>query len=288
MKNYGFIQPKIEREHYVLGNTNVPFKVIKPSGDWRGDRLPKRETQVFPTFDTFNCTSFNTLNQIEQYLYEVFGIDENYSDRWLGIIAGTKPPGNDPHVVYEAIRKYGLIPESMLPYTEDIKTAEEYFSFKGLTQEQVDKCYEEGIKWLEKFDFKHEWVFDPNASKEEKEMNLKASLKVSPLAFAVYAWATDENGVYIRLGQDTHWTTCFCIDDLQRVFDSYDPYEKNVQQEIYWAKRIYIGMKQNSKLMQLAIAGGYTNDGDTVKVFNTKEHYKFIRFWLSIIKAIFK
>lgn len=240
--NYGFIQPKIEREHYVLGGSNVPFVVLKEDGDWRATALPVKELQA-KKFDTYNCTSFNTLNQIEQYMFVRFGVNVNYSDRWLGIIAGTKPPGNDPHVVMEAIRKYGLIPEEMLPYSDDLETVEEYYSFKGLSQQQIDNLYAEGRKWFEAWDFKHEWCFTPDMPEDEKLVNIKASLKVSPLSLAVYAWYADNRGVYVRMGSDSHWTTCMCFDDFLKVYDSYEPFEKDVEQTIFYAKRINIEKK---------------------------------------------
>lgn len=237
--NYGFIKPTIEKEHYVLGNSNVPFVVLKEDGDWRSNSLPLKETQV-KNFDTYNCTSFNTANQIEQYMYVAFGEKVNYSDRWIGIIAGTKPPGNDPHLIYQAIRKYGLIPEEMLPYSDDLQNVDEYYSFKGA---DMEKCYAEGRKWLEKYDFKHEWCFTPDMPEDEKINNLKASLKVSPVSLAVYAWYKDNRNVYVRMGEDTHWTCCLAFTDFQKIFDSYDPYEKDVEQIIYYAKRIHIEKK---------------------------------------------
>lgn len=246
--NYGFIQPKIEKEHYVLGNSNVPFKVLRPDADWRSTDRPQKEFQA-KKFDTYNCTSFNSLNQVEQYMFVAFGEKVNYSDRWLGIIAGTKPPGNDPHVVYEAIRKYGLVLEESLPYSDDLETVEEYYSFKGLSQEQIDNLYAEGRKWLEKHDFKHEWCFTPDMPEDEKKLNLKASLKVSPVSLAVYAWFQDERGVFTRLGQDTHWTCCLAYTDYEKIFDSYEPFEKDVEQTVYYAKRIHIAKKtQQTKL----------------------------------------
>lgn len=234
--NYGFIAPKIDHTAFVLGQGNVPFKLLKPDGDWR-DVKHVKEYQSRPEFDTYNCTGYNSLNQVEQYELVAFGELNNYSDRWLGIIAGTKPPGNDPHTVYEAIRKYGLIPDEMLPFTDDITNVDEYYSFKGGNEEA---CYAEGRKWLEKKRLYHEYAFSSDMTKDEKDNNMKVALKYSPLAIAVYAWVQDENGIYIRLGSDTHWTTLPAFKEYQYVYDSYDPVDKVVNQEIYWCKRIHI------------------------------------------------
>lgn len=235
----GFVEPVITPEQYVLGAGQVPLSPLKMDSDW-SDVKHVKEYQNKPSFDTFNCTGFNALNHTEHYELVAFGELKNYSDRWLGIIAGTRPPGNDPQTVYEAIRKYGLIPEEMLPFTDDIKNVDEYYSFKG---GNMEKCYAEGRRWLEKYDFKHEWVFDRNDSLSTKISNMQYALKYSPLAIAVYAWATDDKGVYVRRGVDVHWTSMYALKDYMKIFDSYDPIEKDVEQEIYYCKRIHMEKK---------------------------------------------
>ena len=244
MNNYGFLKPKIEKEHYVLGQGNVPFQILQPLGDW-SDSLPEGEAQSIPSFDTYNCTGFNSSNQIEQYMFKAFDIKANYSDRWIGIIAGTDPAkgGNDPHTVYEAIRKNGLIPEEILPFSSDITTAEEYFSFKGANREA---CYIEGRKWLSQYDFKHEWVFTTEQPLDEKINNIKVALKYSPLAISVFAWVKDARDIYISLGEPNHWTSMYAQKDFSNIFDSYFPWTKVVEQNIMYCKRISISKKKIS------------------------------------------
>lgn len=241
MKNTGFIRPQIAKEHWVLGGSGMPFIEYRKDGDWTYD-LPLKEPQRI-VFDTYNCTSFGTLSQIEAYMYQVHGMKVNYSDRWLGIVACTRPPGNDPHVVYEAIRKHGLIPEEMLPFSEDLSTVEEYYSFKGADEAA---CREAGQKWLQEWDFQHEWVNTEVGDIEERMHNLKVALKSSPVALAVYAWREDNRNIYVKFGPENHWTLLAKFDDLQRVFDSYDPYEKDVEQDIWFAKRIYITKREQN------------------------------------------
>ena len=106
--NYGFKAPKLDKEQYILGQGKVALSILQKNGDWT-KCLPVIEKQHTPNFDTYNCTGFGATNQIEMYMFKKFGVKVNYSDRWVGIIAGTDPKqgGNDPHTVYEAIRKYG-------------------------------------------------------------------------------------------------------------------------------------------------------------------------------------
>src|SRR3990167_7768114 len=99
----------------------------------------------------------------------------NFSDRFLGIVAETKPPGNDPHKVAEAIRHNGLIQEELLPFNENLlSTVEEYFSFKGADEQ---KCRKEGLKFLDDFEILHEWVWQGNISKEERIAKMKECLR---------------------------------------------------------------------------------------------------------------
>lgn len=246
VKQYGFIKPTIDHTHYIFGGSTVPEKVLQEDGDWES-ALAQKDIQNI-SFDTFNCTGFNTLKQIQTYLSIAFNDTTNYSDRWLGIIAGTKPPGNNPQTVYEAIRKYGLIPESMLPWDIFLQSVDEYYSFKGADKEA---CYAAGREWLRKYDFKHEWVFHPSQPDDEKIRAMKQTLTYSPLALAVYAWETDERGIYIRNGEDCHWTFMYCFDDIQRVMDSYEPLQKNVSQSIFYCKRIHIDKRVQEEMTSL-------------------------------------
>jgi hypothetical protein len=237
-KNYGLVLKPIndDKQAFILGSSAMPFTIRQADGNWK-PHLPTGENQSGMN-ETFNCTSFNTLNQIEVYMKAVFGEEVNYSDRFIGICAGTKPPGNDPHTVYEAIRKHGLIPESMLPFI-DART-DQYYSFKGADEAA---CRKAGKEWLEKYELLHEWAFGDGYTWEERKNNMRVALKSSPLAIAVYAWTQDSLGHYVSWGQENHWTMCYSLDDLERVFDSYEPFMKNVNQEISYCKRIEIKKK---------------------------------------------
>lgn len=242
MRTNGFIKPIIDRTHYILGGSvsTLPAKVIRPDGDWSRS-LPSGEIQRIPAFDTYNCTGFGTTNLIEVYMKEVFGIDENYSDRDVGIIAKTTPPGNDPHTVMQAIRDNGLIKESLLPFDPTLQNAQEYFSYKGADEEACKKARQE---WHDKYDFKHEWVFTPTENPEEEEIhNMKVALKYSPLGVSVYAWQQDGRGYYVSAGEPNHWTVIYKYEDIKKVFDTYEPFLKDIDQPIWFCKRISIELK---------------------------------------------
>lgn len=64
MINHGFIEPKLDREAYILGSSSLPKIVIQPDGQW--DKfLPAYEAQSNVLFDTQNCTGFGTTSAVE-------------------------------------------------------------------------------------------------------------------------------------------------------------------------------------------------------------------------------
>lgn len=148
----------------------------------------------------------------------------NYSDRFLGILAGTQPPGNDVHIVCEALRKGGAIPEAMLPFSDDIQSFTDYYSYKGANK---DACLNEGKNFLSQYAVEHEWVFNEGTPKEDRISLMKETLQYSPLGISVSAWY-EKDGIYIDNGQqNNHWVMCYgySISNEQvfwKIFDSYD------------------------------------------------------------------
>ncbi len=196
-KNLGYIAPVPDPKLYLAGvNSKLPKVVLQPDRDW-SKSAPKFEPQC-QKFETYNCASFNTLNPIET-IFKRLGIDDNYSDRWVGIIAGTDPArgGNSPVTVAEAIRKNGLIPESMLPWGDYLENVGEYYSFKGADEVA---CRKAGQEWLDTWEFGYEVVpLDANSIKE--------ALLYSPLGVAVNAWRKEGDLYSSTVGEGSnHWT----------------------------------------------------------------------------------
>lgn len=241
IKYKGFIPPKIEKENYIFGAGNVPQVVLQENSDWT-DCLPEKEKQ-FIGFETFNCVSFGTLSAVEAIIFRLYKEKVNYSDRFVGIMAGTKEGGNDPQTVCEAIRKYGLIPEEMLPFSDDLKNIDEYYSFNGADKEA---CLKAGQDWLEKYEFKHEYVFSPSEPIEEKIKKIILTLKFSILGVSVDAWNLDERGIYIKIGQENHWTIGYNQKQFTGIFDTYEPFLKQAEQNFSFVKRFHIKKKEKT------------------------------------------
>lgn len=219
---YGFIKPKEDESNFVLGSSSLPQVELEPTGDW-SKWVTDFESQL-KQIEVYNCTGFATTNCLEILLNRL-GIEANFSDRFLGIVAGTYPPGNDPATVANAIRKNGLIPESMLPFSPDLQSVDEYYSFKGADE---TKCREVGKKFLEEYDFGYEWVFKYGTPQKDKPALMLQALKYSPLGCSVNAWY-QKDGLYYKPegSDDSHWTMCVVGAVPNKYWIIADSYETN-------------------------------------------------------------
>lgn len=215
--NYGFLEPTITDDNYILGGLGVPKKVLNPDRDWTSD-IPQGEIQR-RNIETSSCTEYGTLNAIETLEKKLFGIAQDYSERFVAIGAGNTEIGNDPHTVAEWIRHNGLIEESLLPFTDQIQSWAEYVLPNPLPTKLTNRA----SKWLKTHYFKHEWVFKGGNIKD-KQNNLLEALLYSPIGVSVAAWHED-SGIYVKADNepDNHW--CLLIagkpGEPWKIYDSY-------------------------------------------------------------------
>ena len=248
--NYGYREDVIQEDHYVSGM--IPAQVLQPGGQWLFN-LPENEVQSRGDLETQNCTNYGTLSALEILCRRKYGITHNFSERYTGVLTGTTPEGNSPHKVIETIRKYtGVIPESDLPFTNSIKTWDQYYS--GVTFGLKLK----GISWLRDWEVQHEWVL--NGEVDNWREALKEALKYSPVGIAVHAWH-EEGGVFIRTGPDNHW--CVLVGYMEGkywiVYDSYDKHIKKLSWDYSFtrAKRYHIDKRAgyDAKFVVRALQG---------------------------------
>jgi hypothetical protein len=258
IKNYGLILEEPKQEDYIFGVSPIQGEVLCPNRDW-ADWLPSKEYQRRNNVETCNCTGFAFLNTIEIFINRITDKLENFSDRFTGISAGTRPPGNSPHTVGEAIRKTGLVNESLLPFNDSIDTIEKYYSPDPLAENLKQK----GQEWLKQFDFKHEYLWTGNPFIEEKQKIILDALMYSPVAISVMAWKK-EGDKYIKPAgsQDNHFVCLFKADEGKSwfVFDTYPESEGDFIKELDWnydfqqAKRIWLKKKDPTIQEQISFA----------------------------------
>lgn len=222
MKKYGLKLKRRDPRNYVLGSVfSLPKVILQSDGQWDA-YLPEREIQN-TLFETSNCTAYGTNAVIETLLNRLNAGIGDRSDRFLGIKAGTKPPGNDPRKVAQAAHENGLVSESTLPY-KDLANVKEYYSYKG---SEEWKCDVEAQDFLKKYEVGYEDVWKGSISLEEKKRRVKEALQYSPLGIAVSAWHL-QDGVYVDKGRENnHWVMAYGYTEQGiKVFDSYDTEKK--------------------------------------------------------------
>src|SRR3990167_1742950 len=232
-KTYGFIPDEIKPEDHIFGTAVADYaskKILNPTGDWFS-WLPVTEHQAFST-ETMACTVFGTLNIVEVLIKQQYGIDINFSDRFLAKVSGVTRQGNSPHKVAEYLRKVGVPKQELWDFTKEHDTWEKFYA------EIPAKIYEEARSFLAQWEFKH-YIVPPT-----KEA-IKDALKFSPVGISVAAWAQNSGGIYYQFGTDNHWTVCYNQRDVYDIFDSYDSYTKeyDIQAKPMIAKGYYVKKK---------------------------------------------
>ena len=247
LKRYGFDPKlvKIEPTDWHLGS--IASEVLKEDGDW-SKHLPIYEAQSTDSWDSYGCTCFGTLNQLEILLNFLEGKEYNFAERYPYNIVGINPPGANPNEVYQAIRHNGLLAQDELPFS---KTLEEFKSPRPMSDTLLSK----GKLWLNDYELEHEWLTAPTHEQIAQE------LKFSPIALSVTAWFF-QNGLAVDANQpNTHWTVAFKAykDGRIDVFDSYDNSVKTLdsKHKIAFAKKISVKKSSRTRTTQRSI-GGFT------------------------------
>jgi len=221
-KNYGLLMDEFNPEHYFLGGGFLGTKEMLPSGDW-SPFAPLPELQNRQTFDTFGCARFGTLNALEILFSFVLRENKNFSDRFLCIVSGASRNGDSPHNVAETIRKIGLIDEIELPFSDDIDSADKYYSPNPMTPAMLKKAKE----FLKMYSIGNEWVYPIGTSQTVEEQNnlIIQALKRSPVGASVSAWSVpNENGGHTQQWAENHY--CVILNGIDKdywsIYDSYD------------------------------------------------------------------
>lgn len=227
MKNYGFIKPEIRPEDYVFGGvTKLSAVELRPNGQW-DDFLPEKELQERNGLETSNCTVFGSINILETLHRCLFNKEENWSERFIGVLADTTPAGNSVTKVMDTIRKQGMIPEKLLPFSDDIDEWDKYYAPKPMTEQFILIAK----NWLTFYSVGYEWVFTTNS--RNKISKLKDALRFSPIGVSVLAWyGPNEKGLYYKPESGSnHW--CMIYGYVEegpiKFWKCYDHYDNTIK-----------------------------------------------------------
>src|SRR3990167_5913793 len=176
-----YIEDDIDERDWWFGAGKTLGDVVRDNGDWRL-YLPKFETQRKNGLETFSCTNFTTLNNLEILLEQKYGLESDFSERHNAKLSGTTKIGNSPHFAAQAVRHYGVINEDLLPFSPDIISLYDFYA------EISKNLLAHGYRWLAKWVFNHQWVPTTRGA-------ILDALRFSPLGVSVYAWV-ERNGIY--------------------------------------------------------------------------------------------
>ena len=207
-------------EHWVFGSSEMPYEVLQADGDW-SNYLVVKERQDLNNVEPYACVVYTLLNCIEILIKRKYGLERNYSDRFLATIVNTRGKGSSPQEACEFLRKIGVVPQEIYPFDETIDTEDKFFA--PIPQSIIELAKEFNEEW----DFKHEFVKTDNES-------ITTALKSSPLMISVYAWVKNSKDLFYRPNgaTDNHATTLIYerVGEFRRIFDSYDsPFIKDLE-----------------------------------------------------------
>lgn len=229
-KNFGLrIDPIVIEKDYVLGSFgSLGGDVLQPSGQWF-DYLPKDEVQNLNGIEPFACVTFSTFNALETLIRRLFGVERNYSDRFLATMSGTAAQkGNSLQTVAETLRHQGAPLESLWPLDISINTFEKFYA------PIPDSVRTIALEFIAEFDYKHEYVpTDP--------ISLKKALTYSPLNVATFAWLQDSTTglYYVPKGYPAnHSPMLYGYEEGVSwfIFDSYDNTHKKMRWDTQFAQ----------------------------------------------------
>lgn len=223
---------------YVLGSSPVAKEVLMPNLDWKKWTAEhERQNEII---ETLMCVSFSATDIIE-YLFthalhnNKISADNvkwltdngyfkngfiNFSDRFVGTLGETREYGAYQNKVADAIRKFGLIPQDMLPIAGNFK---DNIDLKFITKEM----YELGAEFIKRFPINYEWVND-----------VKEGLKYAPLQVCVYY--QDGEGILCPGQNPQHAVVAVnATNDFVEIDDSYRVQFKKYCYKSIWSPMLY-------------------------------------------------
>lgn len=224
-----FIYPTILSSDRKFGSTPYPSKPLRQDGDWRS-YTPPYELQRKNGIESSACYKEAQQHTIATIQEEKYGLlDQNYSARFNDQENAT-PSGGSPTNAAQSFRHDGLIPDAMLPFSDEIKSWQDFNSFKG-TNEIM--CRKAGQDFLKEWDMNWDIVFERDEAVEEKYNKLREALKFSPVPISVNGWVQDDQGVYVKPhgSVDNHFVECIYLDEnnCPYILDTYEPFIKKLE-----------------------------------------------------------
>lgn len=246
------------------------------NGHGWGKYLPKSERQSNPRLETMACTIYASLTALETLANRLGYKDfpQNCSERFSAILAGISTDGNPPHTSCEAIRKWGVIIEKILPFSQEIYDWAQYYSPVPMDENFIRL----GQNILKKYVIGHEYVFNGSSGMKPKADRLIEALARGTVCVSVHAWK-EKNGLYYKDkgDYDNHWVMLadYKEGDYWIIQDTYSPFQKRVAWDTDFQTAKLFFLKKNA-------TGKTPNEIDYFDWL--KRTFKFISSWLGFSK----
>lgn len=203
----------------------IPYEARLESGDWR-PFVPALEKQKDP-IETMACVSFSLNNCLETQ-YKFFGINVNFSDRFLAKMSDTTPQGNYLDKVADTARLVGLVTEDQYPNNPKAQTWNEYY--KSIGMDVINKAKPQPIAF-------EETSTDPD--------NLKKQLKQSPIQVVVTKTNPNHAVTLVHASGTKGW-----------ILDHYNYQIREIGlSSIYYALKVVLNKPMNTYVKTLNLDG---------------------------------
>jgi hypothetical protein len=246
-------QPKTKLSVRVKGwlQSPIQYEVRVPSGNWNSF-FGNYEPQKFLQFDTSSCWCISVCFCVEDELewlwkngmfsqeakdfftqnkYIDSDGDFSISERFYEILGGNYDNGGTAEEACQLIQKYGIIPRSMLTYTE--AQAQKFYSKAAFNADYFDKTeITQLMRTLGQASLKYINVAYQKIGKQwttPASEIIQAALKQAPLAIGipipnlVYNWNTQPVIQYDGAKRTDHEVELYAKTDVYNIFDSYLP-----------------------------------------------------------------
>ena len=267
-----FVYPEIKPELHIFGYTPFTGTPLREDGDWR-DYLPPEEDQNKRGVESSACyieAQQHTIATIEEESLEE--IDNNYSARFNALLSGGTPQGGDPLKGADSIRNDGLIPDSAMPFGDNITSFDEFHSWKGVVKSILIKT---GQNYLTKKKINYQIVFKREESIDAKYAKIRQALKYSPLPVSVCGWF-QERDLYVKPKgmRDNHLVELVYVDAEGHPYirDTYPPYQKKLEP-----------FYDFDFGMVLTVAKRPDNEQIKLSVFDTLKQYGLLAFFADFL-----
>ena len=245
--------------------------------------LPYGVVQFNNVMDTNGCVSRSFLNNLEEkldYFYDKgmhlnlqkwfndngYRVNGKFAlcDAYIEILSGTTPTGNSLKAPLDAIRKYGVIPSSLIPLNNNIPW-DMYMNPSRVTEAHKRL----GAECLRRITINYEKV--------PIEQFEKATT-VDSLIVAVRAWGTLVVGVYQKMEGAFGHATLRISNEID-VFDTYEPFIKRLAKDYLFFEWGY----------SLSITAQNPYPDETIALFDVLQKYGLLRFfavaWERLMKS---